>query len=135
MKAAIDTNVVVSGTFFGGAPADLLDAWEEGGFEWVVTPDILAEYARVLTAFSDDPDVQEIGIVTYASVSRRATIVEVIEPVTLSRDPDDDKFLSCAVASAAVVVSGDRDLLSCDGLMGIRVATPRRFLTMLARNE
>jgi len=43
-------------------------------------------------------------------------------------DPDDDKFLACALASKAkVVCSGDRALLRTSGYRGIEVLTPRNF--------
>ena len=46
----------------------------------------------------------------------------------MSRDPDDDKFLACALSSgAAIVVSGDGDLLEVDGYDGIAVLKPREF--------
>ena len=45
------------------------------------------------------------------------------------RDPDDDKFLACAIAgNAKVVVSGDKDLLATSGYAGITVLTPRAFV-------
>jgi predicted nucleic acid-binding protein len=43
-------------------------------------------------------------------------------------DPDDDKFLACAVASKAkVICSGDKALLKTTGYRGIEVMTPRSF--------
>ena len=45
------------------------------------------------------------------------------------RDPDDDKFLACAVASGTkLVVSGDKALLETSGYAGINVLTPRSFV-------
>ncbi len=42
------------------------------------------------------------------------------EPVC--KDPDDDKFLACALASKCkVIVSGDKNLLKVSGFHGIRV--------------
>jgi len=44
-------------------------------------------------------------------------------------DPDDDKFIECAVASnAGVIISGDRALRSIQKYMGIQIVTPREFL-------
>lgn len=58
---------------------------------------------------------------------------EVVDaPPTLSeqvcRDPDDDKFLACALAAAApMAISGDRALLDTSW-RGIEVVTPRAFV-------
>jgi len=44
-------------------------------------------------------------------------------------DPDDDKFLACALASGAgTIVSGDKHLLSVSGYRGIEVLRPRAFV-------
>lgn len=53
MKIVLDTNVLVSGVFFGGPPYEILEAWREGRIRLVVSPDILAEYYRVGADLSD----------------------------------------------------------------------------------
>ncbi len=50
-------------------------------------------------------------------------------PEPVCEDPDDDKFLACALAAGVqVVVSGDRHLLRASGWSGIEVLTPRQFV-------
>ena len=49
MRVVLDTNVLMSGIFFGGVPGRILGAWAEGRLELVLSPDILAEYRRVGT--------------------------------------------------------------------------------------
>lgn len=46
MNAVLDTNVVVSGTFFRGVPASVLEAWADGAFELVLSPAIFDEAVR-----------------------------------------------------------------------------------------
>jgi len=58
---------------------------------------------------------------------------QAFPPTVLDRqvctDPDDDKFLACAVASgASTIVSGDKHLLSVSGYRGIEALRPRAFL-------
>ena len=53
--------------------------------------------------------------------------------VQLCRDPDDDKFISCALdGKAYYIVSGDKDLLSLENFGDIEIITAfefcRRFL-------
>ena len=44
-------------------------------------------------------------------------------------DPDDDKFLACALAGKCkTIVSGDKELLKVSGYRGINVMRPREFL-------
>lgn len=49
----------------------------------------------------------------------------------LCRDPDDEKFLACAAAAGAILVSRDKDLLAIAGSLGVRILTPRAFLDLL----
>ena len=47
LKAVMDTNVFLSGVFFSGPPYRILQAWQSGEFELVVSRGILDEYRRV----------------------------------------------------------------------------------------
>jgi predicted nucleic acid-binding protein len=50
------------------------------------------------------------------------------------RDPDDAKFVACAVeASVPWIVSGDADLLDLGRVESVRIVTPRAFLDHLKR--
>jgi len=57
-------------------------------------------------------------------------VIDIAEQITgICRDPDDDKFISCAVsASAEFIVSGDRDLLDLGLYESIRIISPSDFL-------
>lgn len=44
MKVVFDTNVVVSATFWRGAPFDCLAAWAQGRITVAGSPALLAEY-------------------------------------------------------------------------------------------
>ena len=47
MRVVFDTNVVISGMFFGGLPSPIMAAWDRGGFACVVSMPVLNEYRRV----------------------------------------------------------------------------------------
>ncbi|MDY6990908.1 MAG: hypothetical protein SWQ30_22940 [Thermodesulfobacteriota bacterium] len=50
----------------------------------------------------------------------------------VKEDPDDNKFIECAVAlKAHVIISGDKALTAIQDYMGIKVVTPRQFLNSL----
>lgn len=50
----------------------------------------------------------------------------------LSEDPDDDKYVAAAIEGRATfVVTGDPDLLTLTGHEGVRIVSPRTFLTLL----
>ena len=47
-------------------------------------------------------------------------------------DPDDDKFIECALAlDAEYIISGDKDLLAVKEYKDIRIITPAEFLILL----
>ena len=47
MKIVLDTNVLVSGIFFAGAPYEILKAWYDHKVDLVISLEILDEYQRV----------------------------------------------------------------------------------------
>lgn len=51
----------------------------------------------------------------------------------LSRDPDDDHVIACALAAnASLIVSGDRDLLDLRSYKGIRIINAADALRLIA---
>ncbi len=55
-------------------------------------------------------------------------------PEPLCRDPDDDRFVACAVAAEAqFLVSGDQDLPALSDVMGVTILSPRTFLDTVLR--
>jgi predicted nucleic acid-binding protein len=54
--------------------------------------------------------------------------IDSLTKVQVCRDPDDDKFLACAVDSGSdCIISGDKDLLDLQNYQGISIVTARRF--------
>ena len=54
----------------------------------------------------------------------------------VSTDPEDDKFVECALAARAnYLVSRDRHLLNLEKPFGIRVLDDRAFLRQLGRRR
>lgn len=129
MRLVVDTNVFVSGVFFRGPPYEILDAWRRRKVELVASPEILDEYMRTGEELS-----REFGGVDLAPwlqlLNARATVIEAppLERQVCS-DPDDDKFLACALAGRVrLVTSGDKALLRVSGYSGVIVMTPRSFV-------
>jgi len=128
VKVVLDTNVVVSGIFFGGPPQDILVAAYAARFHPVLSPEILDEYRRAvhkIAVRSRRPENEGLLELLLLKAELRAAA-----PLSkaVCDDPDDDKFLACALASGApIIVSGDRELLAVSGYRKLRVITPRTF--------
>lgn len=62
-------------------------------------------------------------------IVRHSVLIHPEGAFRLCRDPDDDKFLHCAVsAGAKVLVSGDNDLLVLKRVSETDILTPKAFL-------
>ena len=129
LKVVMDTNVFVSGVFFGGPPYQILKAWQSGEFELVVSQEILEEYKRVGEILAEDRPNIDLSpilnlVIEHAKVYKPVKLKEAV-----CEDPDDDKFFACALASgSSVIISGDKHLLKVSGYEGIEVLKPREFI-------
>ena len=129
MKVVLDTNVFVSGVFFSGPLFQVLKAWNDGKIQLVVSPEILDEYRRVGEILAEDhPNINLKPVLDY--VIRNAEVYAPPPlPESVCEDPDDDKFLACALESGSkVIVSGDRHLFKVSGYRKIEVLKPRDFV-------
>ena len=129
MRVVLDTNVLISGAFYSGPPKRILKALIEGKFKMVLSPEILLEYRRVGESFSPEhpnPDFNRM----LSLLVNQALIVDAPElEKPLCRDPNDDKFIACALAAGAeVIVSGDNDLLSLADKLPITIMNPKEFI-------
>jgi putative PIN family toxin of toxin-antitoxin system len=136
LRVVIDTNVVMSAAFFGGGPYRILKAWHDGKVEIAVSEAILEEYPSVGDRLSREFPGVEVGpFLDLLSIGARVYRVPDL-PERVCQDPDDDKFLACALASETkVIVSGDRALQKVSGYAGIRVLSPRGFAEEFLRSE
>ena len=133
MRAVLDTNVLVSGIFFGGVPRRALELWAEGRFELVLSPAIFDEYLRTcdrLGAAHPGLEYREV----LAALVGHATLVPDDPEERVTADADDDKFMLCARRAGAIVVSGDSDLLDVGGWENVKVLKPRDFVESLVKD-
>jgi putative PIN family toxin of toxin-antitoxin system len=129
VKIVLDTNVLMSGMFFTGSPYEILRAWRDGRIHLVISTDILNEYQRVAEELARQfPDVDVSRILDLLTVS--AQIIQAPPlPEPVCSDPEDDKFLACAVAgSAKYVVAGDKQLLKVSRHGNVEIVNPRWFV-------
>lgn len=129
MKVVLDTNVFISGIFFTGPPFRILSAWRDGDVKIVISAEILDEYRRVGIALAEQfPDIN-IGPILELVAGEAETVRASNLPEPVCKDPDDDKFVACAVASGVkLIISGDKHLLKVSGYQGIHVLNPRKFV-------
>ena len=127
MKIVIDTNIVISATFFGGIPRKVIDLVIKGNVIAYTNAAILAEYEETTL----DMTVSKKGHINQNLFDQFIDTVHVIDAVAavnVCRDPDDNKFIACAVdAKAIYIVSGDKDLLTVEKYDEIEIVTAKEF--------
>jgi len=135
MRVILDTNVFVSGIFFTGPPYQILKAWHDGKLKLVISPEILEEYQRVGAVLNEQFPSIDLGKIL-EMITVKATMVHAQSlPEAVCIDPDDDKFLACALGSKSkLIVSGDKHLLRVSGFREIRVLKPREFVDKYLSN-
>ena len=128
MRIVLGTNVFIS-SFFGGNPRTIIDLWKDGRLTLCLSQDIFDEYIEVLRrlGLDDTPELEEL-LKLFATGFHIVFTTRTPE-IHVVADPDDDKFIACALAlKAGCVVSGDKALVDVRLYQGIRIVTPKEFL-------
>jgi putative PIN family toxin of toxin-antitoxin system len=130
IKVVLDTNVFAS-SFFGGNPRKVVNLWKTGEVFLCLSRPIIDEYIEVLQrlGLQDERELSELlglfarGLhVLFTAKTPKLHIVE--------DDPDDNKFIECAVAlKADFIISGDKALTAIQDYMGIKIVNPKEFIT------
>jgi putative PIN family toxin of toxin-antitoxin system len=135
-RAVLDTNVFVSGLISPkGPPARILMALRSARFTLVSSPPVNEEIIEVLSRptirdrYGLGDRIFDVSFILWEV----ADLVINLPNVQVSSDPDDDKFLATAVAGRAdYLVTGDvGDLLSLREYKGVRIVSPREFVSSL----
>jgi putative PIN family toxin of toxin-antitoxin system len=128
LRVVLDTNVVVSALLKeSGLERYVLDLVMNGKMALVVSAEILAEYDEVLRRpkfHLPSPLLAEF----LRQLRERSRLVRPRKRLHVSLDPDDDKFLECALARRArfLVTGNQRHFPATHG--SIRIVNAREIL-------
>lgn len=134
MKVVVDTNILISGLLWSGAPKKLLLLAEQGDIVFCVNAAMLTELERVLHYSKFKDTLTRIGKTSEDIINEFIEIAEVLPQTERVRvpglaDETDEKFLACALAARAdVVISGDKHLLRLKRFHTIEIVSAREFL-------
>lgn len=137
MNVVTDTNIVISGYLWRGAPNRLLNAAKHGQITRFTSDALFAEVVGVLhrpkfaAVFHRNDTTANAVLAEYAALTSR--VVAAPLPMPVCDDPDDDAVLACAVAANAdVIATGDDDLLRLGSYGGVQISTVGALLQRLA---
>lgn len=129
IRVVVDTNIFIS-SFFGGNPRKIIDLWKSGQITLCLSRPIIDEYVDVLKrmGLQNERELEELlslfahGLhIIFTAKTPNLNVVE--------KDPDDDKFIECAVAlNSKFIISGDKALREIKDYMGIKIQSPKQFL-------
>ena len=136
LKVTLDTNVLVSGTFWEGEAYKIIQLVEQKKIQCYLSKEILAEYNKVLHSDEIFDKVEEHHLKIKSAIIKAVGISSIVEPRTrvlvVREDPADNKILECALeAKADYVVTYDEHILKLKEFEGIKLVSPKELLKRL----
>ena len=133
MRIVLDTNVLVSATWWLGNARELLVRGLDGEIHIILSDDILAEYRSVMQrkkfSFVDGRSIQRF---TQLLEERFQIIHRTVPVLRVTEDSSDGMVLACARAARAdLIVTGDSHLLKLGRWAGIRIVSPREAIKII----
>ena len=136
MRAVIDTNVLISATFWTGRPKQLLNKIRHGEIIFLTSQILLDELNEILVRADKPFKLSEEEAEQLVETMRN--LAEVIQPhsrVSICRDENDNRVLECAMDGRTEwIISGDLHLLELQSFQGVKIVTVGDFLNQLERD-
>jgi len=128
LRVVVDTNVYISAIFWGGKPRHVIDLGRDGKIQIFTSEDIEQEILdKLMTKFglnSEEAGRVMADFSTFTKPIRISSRINVVKD-----DPDDDKFIECAMeCDAEFIISGDMHLLNMKKYEGIDIINGATFL-------
>lgn len=123
-----DTNVLISGYLWNGAPRQAIQLLKSGDFDLLYCRGSIDEIVRVLSVKFKLSAVEIYRIVLdIKSMGKNIGISSKEHPV--SEDPSDNLFINLAIdGNAKIIVSGDSHLLKLKDYRDIEIISVAEFL-------
>jgi uncharacterized protein len=140
MRITLDTNVLVSAFISKrGNSADVLDliaTFDE--ISLVLSKEILEEFKDVMNRkeVAARFDYSRTDIAKFEAAIRDVAEIVAVRSIfkAVREDPDDDVVVNTAIDGRAdYIISGDRHLRELKRFQGVRIVSPKAFLTILTK--
>ncbi len=133
----MDTGVLVAGIFWRHEPYRCVRAWVRGLLTLAVSQAIFSEYERVLREVKAEQGFTTDLDPWFESIRKTALwVVPTALAEQVCRDPKDDMMIEADLAAGAkTIIARDADLTVLERPFGIRIITPRTWLTTLSRAD
>ncbi|MDP3724683.1 MAG: putative toxin-antitoxin system toxin component, PIN family [bacterium] len=130
MRIVLDTNIFIAAALRGGFSEAVLEMVVDGQVVLVSSEEILDELQEKLSRkFSWEEEDIDIFVRRMREIS--IMVLPKGEMDVITRDPDDNKILACAVAGEAnLIVTADKDLLKLKRFRRIGITHPNNLRYM-----
>ena len=127
MRIVIDTNVLISGIIFGGKPSKIIELLFGKKISVFASPEMVDEYKRIYGELGERYAKRTHNELN--EIINSMNILPSHSHIEACRDPDDNKFIECAIDNRCIyIVSGDKDLLVLEQYEDIGILTVSEFL-------
>lgn len=137
MRVVIDTNVMLSGLYFGGVPLHIIELVDTGHLTPCYSKETWGELATVLLRkkFARERRLLSFSVAQFLERlkehSRFVSLPDTVPNIVLD-DPADNYIIAVALASGVrFIISGDAHLLHLGIVDDVPVLTPQQFLEAL----
>ena len=137
IKIVVDTNVLISGTFWEGNSFRIIQMIEQKKVRCFLSKEILQEYEKVLHSDQIIEKTQKKQLEIKSAIIKAIEMCDIVEPkrkiTFVKEDPDDDKILECAVEAKVdyILTNDQRHLLKIKEFEGIKLVSPANFLRIV----
>ncbi|MCD6585485.1 MAG: putative toxin-antitoxin system toxin component, PIN family [Desulfobacteraceae bacterium] len=131
LKVVIDTNIFIS-SFFGGIPREIINFWKIGQITLCLSQEIIEEYIEVLNRLGLKEKNEIENLTKLFAEGYHSIFTSKTPSIKIVRDdPDDNKFIECAVAlDSKIIISGDKHLRNIKKYIDIEILSPKQFIEL-----
>lgn len=133
IRITVDTNILISATFWHGSSEKIIDQAENKDVTLVLSEQILEEYSKVLEYKEIKDKIKDKDLEIKKTMLKIRAISEIIDINSkinlVKEDPDDNKIIECAIdGNVNYLITNDAHLLKLKEYKGIKIITPEEFL-------
>jgi len=135
MKVVLDTNILVSGTFWKGDSDKIIEIIDKGEVELILCKELIDEYFDVINRDEIIDKIKNKNLVLNKSIHNIINNSNLVVPLEkfdiIKEDSDDNVVLECAVEGKVdYIVTQDNHILKLGEFQGIKIITPEEFLKL-----
>ena len=132
MKITVDTNVLISATFWDGYSDKIIQKVEMKEIELVLSEELIGEFSKVLGYKEIQNKIKTKNLEMKRTVGKIVSLSTIVKPHKkldiIKDDPDDNKVLECAKAGGVdFIISNDNHLLKLKKFEKIKIVSPKEF--------